>query len=78
MAASKNNGAKKYQILLVEDYPTNRKVAPTTCHQRDYAIDEAEDGEQAVALVKETKYDQVFMDTQMPVMDGYKATARIK
>ena len=44
----------------------------------DYEIIEAEDGEQALAAITKQRPDLILMDVQMPIMDGYTATSRIK
>lgn len=66
------------KILLVEDNMINQDVARAMLNQRGMAVEVAENGEQAVAMVKEAEYDCVLMDVQMPVMDGNEATRIIR
>ena len=66
------------RILLVEDYPTNQIIAKLHLENAGYQVDLAEDGRQAVAAFKRRHYDLIFMDVQMPVMDGYQATKAIR
>jgi len=66
------------QILLAEDYPTNQKVAMMHLKKAGYNVDLAENGQQALAACKRKQYDLVLMDIQMPVMDGYDATKKIR
>lgn len=61
-------------ILLVEDNPINQKVAQRIIKKIGYSIDIAENGLVALDLLKQKKYDMVFMDIQMPEMDGLRAT----
>ncbi|AZQ65269.1 response regulator [Flammeovirga pectinis] len=61
-------------VLIVEDNPFNILLLRGILDQWDISIDEAENGKIAVELVKENKYDLIFMDIQMPVMDGVQAT----
>lgn len=66
------------RILVVDDNATNRKLL--TALLGDYGItpSEAEDGAQAMACVSQQSFDLVFMDIQMPVMDGITATKEIR
>jgi CheY-like chemotaxis protein/HPt (histidine-containing phosphotransfer) domain-containing protein len=66
------------RILLVEDNKINQDVALAMLHQRGIVVDTAENGEQAVKMVEENKYDCVLMDLKMPVMDGHTATRIIR
>jgi len=66
------------KILLVEDNPVNIKIASMMITKLGYACDIAENGEQAVEMVKRNNYHMIFMDMQMPVMDGIEATEIIK
>jgi PAS domain S-box-containing protein len=65
------------KILVVEDSVINQKLAVGMLGKFGYASDLARDGAEAVELVRANRYDLVFMDLQMPVMDGLAATRRI-
>jgi PAS domain S-box-containing protein len=65
-------------ILLVDDLDVNREVAAALLTQAGHAVDFAHDGAAAVAAVTANTYDLVLMDVQMPVMDGYEATTRVR
>lgn len=71
--------AKQYphRILIVEDDPINAKVLVTILKKLGYSADVSENGEACLKALTSTHYDIIFMDLQMPVLDGYKATARI-
>jgi signal transduction histidine kinase/ligand-binding sensor domain-containing protein/ActR/RegA family two-component response regulator len=65
-------------ILVVEDNRINQKVLSRQLANLGYAIEVAENGAEAVAKVKSSSYDLIFMDVQMPVMDGFQATQQIR
>ncbi|MDH5740349.1 MAG: ATP-binding protein [Nitrospira sp.] len=66
------------RILLVEDNPVNREVACGMLETLNCRIDTAENGQEAVAALQTTEYALVFMDCQMPEMDGLTATRLIR
>lgn len=70
--------SKDVSILLVEDYPTNQKVALKHLQGAGYKVELAEDGRQAVEAARLKNYNLILMDVQMPVMDGYEATRVIR
>ncbi|WP_289020824.1 ATP-binding protein [Desulfobacter postgatei] len=65
-------------VLVVEDNTINQEVSSGILKNLGCRVDLAENGEMAVAAVKNKSYDIIFMDCQMPVMDGYDTTRRIR
>jgi len=66
------------RVLLAEDNPVNREVATGMLELLGYRVDSAEDGRQALERSETLPYDLILMDCQMPVMDGFAATAGIR
>lgn len=71
-------GQPIYRILIVEDHPINRLLLKKTLSFPGFDLQQAENGEQAIALWKSWKPSLIFMDMQMPVMSGYDATRHIR
>lgn len=69
---------KQLKILIVEDYPTNRIVARKHLEAAGHTVHEVENGKEGVELCYQEKYDLILMDIQMPVMDGFTATRKIR
>src|SRR6201999_422296 len=66
------------RLLLVEDNAVNQLVASRMLERLGLTVEFATDGKKAVDMVAANRYDLVFMDCQMPVMDGYQATEQIR
>ena len=66
------------RILVADDEPINREVALMQLEAVDLVVDTAEDGAEAVALARQTSYAAIFMDMQMPKMNGLEATQQIR
>ena len=71
-------GLESLSVLLVEDSATNRFLIEAYLKNTPYHMDSAENGEIAVQKFVSGKYDLVLMDMQMPIMDGYTATQKIR
>jgi|SRR6516165_9315098 len=65
-------------ILVVEDQEDNRQILRDLLTNAGYEMIEAENGEDAVASAQARRPDLILMDIQLPILDGYEATRRIK
>ena len=75
---SSQRGMNGVKILLVEDNRINQQVAMEILINAGAVVNLANNGQEAVAAAFEKSYDLILMDVQMPVMDGYEATALIR
>ncbi|MBI3887166.1 MAG: PAS domain S-box protein [Opitutae bacterium] len=72
------SGSGGLRLLVAEDNPTNQLVVRRFLERMGHAIDLASNGEETLAQLARKPYDAVLMDCQMPGMDGYTATKRIR
>jgi two-component system cell cycle response regulator DivK len=66
------------RILVVEDTENNRRILNDLLTNAGFEVIEANDGEKGVAIAAERQPDLILMDIQLPIVDGYEATRRIK
>jgi signal transduction histidine kinase/ActR/RegA family two-component response regulator len=73
-----SSGGHQPRILVVDDVETNRVLLEAFLRRHGFDAEIAEDGEAAVRLALAQRYDAILMDLQMPGLDGYAATGRIR
>jgi two-component system sensor histidine kinase/response regulator len=73
-----NQAFRGHRVLLVEDNPVNQRVAQRLLQKLAADVTIANHGAEALERLAESTYDAVLMDCQMPVMDGFTATRRIR
>ena len=69
---------QKKRVLLVEDNEINQLVAKTMLENHDLIVDCAQNGQEALSCINRTSYNLIFMDIQMPIMDGFKTLSEIQ
>lgn len=72
------NNRQKHKILIIEDNEINRKLMLEILNGYGYKTAVAFNGEEAVSILKQEIFDLIFMDLQMPVLDGFKTTELIR
>ncbi|MEM8490205.1 MAG: ATP-binding protein [Pseudomonadota bacterium] len=73
-----SDSLSELNVLVVEDVEVNQEIAVTMLRSLGIKADVASNGVEAVTAAKSKAYDVIFMDCQMPVLDGYQATRRIR
>jgi two-component system, cell cycle response regulator DivK len=68
----------RHRILVIEDQPDNRQILRDLLTNADFEVIEAEDGEAGLAAAAAHRPDLILMDVQLPGIDGYEATRRLK
>src|SRR5206468_5076979 len=66
------------RVLLAEDNPINQKLAVVVLQKAGYSVDAVDTGAQALEKVQSNHYNVVLMDVQMPELDGFEATHKIR
>jgi signal transduction histidine kinase/CheY-like chemotaxis protein/HPt (histidine-containing phosphotransfer) domain-containing protein len=71
-------GSNRLTILVAEDHPVNQKYAVRVLEKLGHAVALANDGTEVLSMVRETRFDAILMDVQMPNLSGLEATAAIR
>jgi signal transduction histidine kinase len=78
IAAAPAKASAALCILLAEDTHANQKLITTVLRRRGHRVEVVSNGAEAVEAVRQGRYDVILMDIQMPIMDGFEATAAIR
>jgi signal transduction histidine kinase/CheY-like chemotaxis protein len=73
-----SRGDQRASLLLVEDNPVNQRVAVGLIRKLGYEVEAVSSGSEAIEAVRANSYQAILMDCQMPEMDGFEVTARIR
>ncbi|TWU43503.1 Signal transduction histidine-protein kinase BarA [Novipirellula aureliae] len=76
--AIKDQAEKQLRVLVVDDHGPNRQLAISILQRRGHVCEAAEDGDEAVKAFSRQAFDLILMDVQMPGIDGFTATKRIR
>ncbi len=78
VAPAASGGPREVKVLLVEDNPVNQLITKRMLARSSYHVDVADDGVRALEALADDRYDVILMDCQMPLLDGFQATAAIR
>ncbi|MBE1298766.1 MAG: response regulator [Alteromonadaceae bacterium] len=78
MVISSNSQLEGAEVLLVEDIEVNQELATELLNSQNINVTVANNGKEALELIESKAFDAILMDIQMPVMDGYTATRKIR
>lgn len=69
---------KKPKVLVVEDDEVNLMIAAHVLLREGFDVTQALNGEEAIEMIRQESFDLIFMDIEMPIMDGIEATSLIR